>query len=231
MRYFVVLSHEIPLFSTTRVSSAFDSNSRNSYRASIVKLDVIWYNLRMKRFWAFYGLMPVLLLTIVVPLGFGTSIAAAPGSVRTEKFVYFDIPADAPDPNKTLSLVNQQRELFGVPPLTPDERLGEVAKARANDMVKRQYYAHKSPDGKYYYDYFDSYGVVDSYSCENLDLVFVPSQESVINEWMASLRGHRGCLVNAKTTHAGYAAAKLTLVDFYGEHTEAYLIVAIHAQQ
>lgn len=184
----------------------------------------------MKKFWVFYGALPVLLLTVFLTFGFASSTAAAPGSELIDTPVRFDVSLDSPDPNETLDLVNQERAKVGLLGLVADEGLGLVAKARAQDMANRQYYAHKDPDGKYYYDYFENFGVSAGYNCENLDLVFVPSQELVISEWMASLRGHRGCMMNATTTHAGYATTKLTLVNFDGSETTAYLVVAIHAQ-
>lgn len=185
----------------------------------------------MRKFWVFYGVLPFLLLTVLFASGFAGHTAAAPGQLVPAKLVQFDIPSDAPDPNETLRLVNAERAAHGLETLRAHEQLGEVAKARAADMASRHYYAHKNPDGQYYYDLFDQYGIETGYNCENLDLVFVPSEEQVISEWMASLKGHRECMMHTKTTYAGYATTKLTLIDFEGKETTAYLVVAIHAEQ
>ena len=184
----------------------------------------------MKRVWAFYSVLPVLLLTVLFAVGFGAPTAAAPGTISETPIVRFDVPADAPDPNETLRLVNIQRGSVGLPALVANEKLGALAKARAKDMAARHYYAHKDPDGKYYYDYFPAYNLVTGYNCENLDLVFVPNQALVIQEWNASVRGHKRCMENSKTTQAGYATTRLTMVDFEGKETTAYLVVAIHAE-
>jgi uncharacterized protein YkwD len=113
----------------------------------------------------------------------------------------------------------------------PNQKLGELAAMRASDMVSRQYYAHKNPDGKYYYDYFSAKDISTDYSCENLDLVIAPSPEIAVNEWLASTKGHRDCLVRADLTQAGYATSKLTILDHLGGQTTAYVVVAIHSTE
>lgn len=182
----------------------------------------------MKKFWAIGRLLAVVLLSVVLVSGLTTPTAAAPGILQGD----YQFPAnlDVLDPNQVLELVNAERATLNLQPLKADRELGLVAAARAQDMATRQYYAHKNPDGVYFYDLFDSYGVDAGFACENLDMVFVPSKERVVEEWRASLRGHRACMMHTKTTHAGYAATTLTLVDFEGQETTAYLVVAIHAE-
>ncbi|MBA3758216.1 hypothetical protein H0X10_01110 [Candidatus Saccharibacteria bacterium] len=176
--------------------------------------------------------MPVYFLLVILLFSVPKQTAAAPGTADTEtnEVILFNAPIDAPDPNETLRLVNAERISQGALPLIADAELGQVAAARAADMAARQYYAHKNPDGKYYFNLFEKFGVTAGYSCENLDLVFVPSQDLVIHEWMASLRGHRACMLDTKVKRAGYATAKLNLKQFDGSITTAYLVVAVHAE-
>ena len=183
----------------------------------------------MRRFWVFYALLPMLLFVMLCLGSFASATVAAPGQIPQDKLVRFEISPQAPDPNETFELVNQQRLIAGLSPLIANEKLGNLARARATDMVERQYYAHKNPDAKFYFDYFDKFGIRTGYNCENLDLVFVPDQNKVISEWMSSLRGHRACLMNQQTTHAGYSSAKLTIINADGGETTAYVVVAIHA--
>lgn len=142
--------------------------------------------------------------------------------------VQFEVLPDSPDPNEVFKLVNQERVVEGQKPLIANAKLGEVAMARAKDMAARQYYAHKSPDGKYYYDLFPDYDVKTDYSCENLDIVFVPSAEEFIKEWVGST-AHHACLVNPVTTEAGFAVTKMMLLEYGGQEVPAYLVVGIHA--
>lgn len=166
------------------------------------------------------------LYTAFVPIT-ASSYIKTPEVLASSDVKFAALP-DAPDPNQVFELANKTRADQGSNPLIADEKLGKVAAARASDMVQRQYYAHKSPDGKYYYDLFPEHGINSEYNCENLDLVFVPRIEMFIDEWMTSTKGHRDCLINPKLTAAGYAATKLMLIDYFGKETAAYLVVAIH---
>lgn len=185
----------------------------------------------MKRFWAFYGILPVALLSLLFSFKLVSSTAAAPGIQTAITAVKFEVVEDAIDPNVALVRVNQERTSHGLDQLQSHEMLGKIAQTRANDMASRSYYAHKDPDGNFYYDFFDSFGITPGYTCENLDLVFAPNLEQVIDEWNASVKGHRECMMNSRTTFAGYGSAKLTLVNYNGIVTTAYVIVAIHAEQ
>lgn len=189
----------------------------------------MWYNIKMKRFWAVYGLMPIIFGLILIIAGQSAPSAAAPGLISNDT-VIFETFNDDFNPNDIFGLVNEVRSKQGVSELRADDKLAHVALLRAQDMAGRQYYAHKNPDGKYYFDHFKPTGIESGYSCENLDLVFVASQELVIDEWMNSMRGHRQCMMNADVTHAGYAATEMTLVNFDNTETTAYLVVAIHAR-
>lgn len=135
---------------------------------------------------------------------------------------------NSPDPNHVFELVNKERLLQGSLVLKANAKLGVVAAERAADMAKRQYYAHKNPDGQYYYDLFPLHGVSAHYSCENLDIVFVPDITMFTREWLASTKGHRNCMINPTLTEAGYAVTKMMLLEYGGKEVPAYLVVAIH---
>jgi hypothetical protein len=143
----------------------------------------------------------------------------------------FKLAPGLPDTDELMHHVNSARSAHKSPPLRANMQLEAVALARAADMAKRQYYAHKDPDGKYYYDLLSTEDIFPDYSCENLDLVFVPDTKSVAQEWLGSLNGHRECVINQGLVEAGYAVTKLDLIDFNGNLNSAYLIVAIHTTQ
>lgn len=183
----------------------------------------------MKTFWSFYAGLPFALTALLLAVGFAAPSAAAPGVHKTDEPVTFSVQNGALDPNLTFELVNRTRKHNGLAELRASRLLGAVAAERAADMSTRQYYAHQSPDGTYYYDKFAGHGITAGYSCENLDLTFVPNQERVIYEWMSSSQGHRNCMLSPEVTHAGYASTQLNLVQYDGSITTAYLVVAIHA--
>jgi uncharacterized protein YkwD len=149
----------------------------------------------------------------------------------TVQAVHFKVIPDSPDPNQVLELVNKERAAQGSPVLIANEKLTRIAAERAADMATRQYYAHKNPDGNYYYNLFPENGVTVDYSCENLNIVFVPDINLFINEWLASTKGHRNCMVNASLKEAGYAVTKMMLLEYGGKEVPAYVVVAIHTTQ
>ncbi|MFF9011740.1 sigma-70 family RNA polymerase sigma factor [Streptomyces sp. NPDC014870] len=65
-------------------------------------------------------------------------------------------PKPTPTPQRTATaeerltrLVNQRRAQEGCAPLRTDPRLDDAARAYARDMVRRGYYAHSSPEGRF----------------------------------------------------------------------------------
>ena len=49
---------------------------------------------------------------------------------------------------QALVLLNQSRNEHKLPPLVLEAKLNKAAQAHANDMLKRKYFAHASPEGK-----------------------------------------------------------------------------------
>lgn len=84
-------------------------------------------------------------------------------------------------------------------------RLDSLAQKRANDMSTREYYAHETPDGRYFHDYFENIGIpTETPSCENL--LLMPSglsKDAVFDHWEQS-PDHKRCLDAAHTSY-GYA--------------------------
>lgn len=102
---------------------------------------------------------------------------------------------------KTIELVQQQRKQLGIKELIHDINLSAIAKAKAEDMAKNNYFDHKSP----------TYGTVDqmlnkfkykwkAYG-ENIARGYI-APESVVKEWMAS-PNHKANIVNKDFTHIG----------------------------
>jgi uncharacterized protein YkwD len=135
--------------------------------------------------------------------------------------------AGLPSPNTILELVNAERTARGLGPLQANSELEEVAQQRANDMSVNVYYAHQNSTGGFYDDIMRARGMKTDYSCENLELSFDSRPEIYINDWLASNRGHRLCLLNQRATQAGYAVAVVDLPN--GEAKQSIVVVAIHS--
>jgi uncharacterized protein YkwD len=69
---------------------------------------------------------------------------------------------------KTYGGINAIRAEGGLPPLTPDAALVQVARARSQDMAAKGYFGHNPPDGCNYVCVMDEFGVPHSWAGENI---------------------------------------------------------------
>jgi uncharacterized protein YkwD len=69
---------------------------------------------------------------------------------------------------QTYTGINQIRAKAGLPPLTPDNQLVQVARQRSQDMATNNYFSHTPPDGCNYVCIMDQDGVAHSYAGENI---------------------------------------------------------------
>lgn len=113
-----------------------------------------------------------------------------------------------------LQLVNRDRTLNNVQPLVEDPLLSKAAQLHAEDMLKRQYFDHASPEGKRPRDRFLSVGGSPFVGVgENI----VRSEQKILGlsysqlegfqrGWMYS-NGHRANLLTPEYTKFGYGIA------------------------
>lgn len=186
-----------------------------------------------KRFWfvASTALAVTMLLVNIVTPSRATQTQPAVSYVLSEttQLGQYYNQADAPNVNIISSLVNIERAGHGLKPLVKDSVLTMVAQQRAHDMATRGYYAHKNPDGRYFYDQLDQQGYTYLFGCENLGLEFDILPSTYINAWMNSVGGHKDCLLNPVISRAGYAAIKLPSTGSTTISDPAYIVVAVYA--
>jgi len=105
--------------------------------------------------------------------------------------------------SKIISETNLQRQENGnLSALTENLKLDQTASAKAEDILKNQYFEHISPSGigpgelaqKYGYDF-----IVEG---ENLILGNFSSEKEVVQDWMNS-PGHRANILNVRYTEIG----------------------------
>jgi uncharacterized protein YkwD len=96
-------------------------------------------------------------------------------------------------------------------------------------MVNRQYYAHKNPDGKIFFDLMAEGGYATQYACENLSLEPSKQESASYDSWLTSTHGHKECMLRTEVTRAGYASRKMYDIPTSKGMTAYYLVVAIHA--
>lgn len=99
------------------------------------------------------------------------------------------------DSQKTFDYINQKRQENGVKTIAWDDGLYELAKWKAEDMTKRDYFDHVDPDGKCVGSYAKNFGVRYEPSSMADNLFGYSSstwfeQNEAVDVWMES-RGHR----------------------------------------
>ena len=82
-------------------------------------------------------------------------------------------------------LLNAERAKHGLGPLKADRKLSSAASRHAHDMAKRNYFAHKSPEGKIHADRISDAGYCRAATAENIAEGY-HSAASVVKGWMGS---------------------------------------------
>lgn len=124
--------------------------------------------------------------------------------------------------NDIFERVNEVREARGLPPLSWDGRLAEAAQMHAEDMARRNYFSHESPEGETFRDRFARVGYTPRslsdgksetivWGGENLFLYAGPPEASAIvgeaiSGWMNS-PGHRENILRREFALTGVGVA------------------------
>ena len=111
---------------------------------------------------------------------------------------------------KMLELVNEERRKHGLQPLKADPELTMVARAHSNDMLKKGYFAHESPDGKSPFDRMRDAKVSFTTAGENLALA---QTLEIAHTNLMNSPGHR-----ANILHPSFGRLGIGVLDagFYG---------------
>jgi uncharacterized protein YkwD len=117
---------------------------------------------------------------------------------------------------------NDNRAVVSEKALVVSPLLERSAQMKAEDMAKRSYFAHVSPEGKTPWYWFDAGGYRFTHAGENLAVRFSDS-EAIVRAWMQS-EGHRTNMLNGDFTEIGIGIAKGTykgkdavyVVQFFG---------------
>lgn len=99
-----------------------------------------------------------------------------------------------------IELLNNDRAKYGLVPLIPDEKLTEVARGHATDMVANNYFDHTNLQGESPYDRMAAKGI--KYQSAGENIAYNYSLDNMEEEWMNS-PGHRANILNAGYTHVG----------------------------
>lgn len=169
--------------------------------------------------WPFPFPIPTMTTPAPVPSSPGPPVPVPPVSSG-------DAPADwARFEDEVLALTNQRRAQGATcgtqsyppaPPLAANLQLRQAARAHAKDMGTRDYFDHKSPEGRTPVDRAHAAGFTSSFVGENIAAGY-HGAESVVAGWMKST-GHCTNIMDARYTllGVGYASvAKSSMTEYW----------------
>lgn len=109
------------------------------------------------------------------------------------------------DEKEVFDLINAKRTAARLSALKVDAELQNVARAKAEDMVKNNYFSHTSPTYGSPFDMMKSFGV--SYKTAGENLAGNSSNTGAVNAWMNS-EGHKANILNSSFNYTGVAVVK-----------------------
>jgi uncharacterized protein YkwD len=122
--------------------------------------------------------------------------------------------ADPLDARDIVRLTNESRRQAGLPPVTVDDKLTAAARAKLFDMLRRDYFAHETPDGRQPWTFLRAAGYRFQAAAENLAKGY-DNEPELQEAWMKS-RGHRANILNPLFTEIGVADANGIVVVLFG---------------
>jgi uncharacterized protein YkwD len=118
---------------------------------------------------------------------------------------------------------NKQRTEHGLLALKNNFALQKAAQSKAEDMAKKEYFSHLSPEGRTPWYWIEKSSYNYSSAGENLAVKF-SDPETLVSRWMAS-QAHRENILNSNFEDFGIGIAKgnyngrkaLYVVEMYGQ--------------
>ena len=140
---------------------------------------------------------------------------STPSPLRAARSAVSSAPSSALTRSGIIANTNIQRSKNGgLPALSENAALDNIAKSRLRDMFQKQYFAHVAPDGGSAETLAKTAGYDYLSLGENLALGTFAGDKGVVDAWMAS-PGHRANILNSHYTEIGVAAGEGT---FEGEN-------------
>lgn len=160
---------------------------------------------------------PYLPLLAIVGIGI---IANGVWTQRTTNVLGYATDVSA---TQLLADTNQQRSANHEAGLQLNSKLSAAAQAKANDMVRRNYWSHNTPDGRAPWTFVTQAGYQYRAAGENLAYGFNDSK-TLVSGWMNSTE-HRANILNNQYQDVGFGIANAP--NFQGSGTET-VVVALY---
>lgn len=162
-------------------------------------------------------------LPLLVIVGFGLFIS----TTGTFKRIGGDVLAYATNTTDSglLDSTNKQRAENGFQPLKYNVKLDKAAQTKAEDMAKRNYWSHNTPDGQEPWVFFDNAGYKYYKAAENLAYGFDNSDTTVVG-WMNS-PSHRANVLDSELVEVGFGIINVENYQNKGPET---IVVAMYGR-
>ena len=118
----------------------------------------------------------------------------------------YEALSSAITPKNIFELTNASRTAYGLQLLSYSSVLEKAAQSKAEDMAKKSYFSHTSPDGRLPWDFIVEQNYLYLAAGENLAVNFSEA-ESVEEAWMKS-PGHKANIVNKTYEELGVGVAE-----------------------
>lgn len=115
----------------------------------------------------------------------------------------------------TVAYINQIRSANNLKALKHSDKLDGVAKNKACDMAKRNYFDHQDPDGKMPWHLFEEAGYRYNYAGENLASGMVGQVQAM--HWLMNSLEHRDNILFENYTEVGTATCGIYYVQEFGQ--------------
>jgi uncharacterized protein YkwD len=106
--------------------------------------------------------------------------------------------------NTILEVVNQNRSHVHRGMLIQSDSLTEVARIRSQDMAKKGYFSHRTPEGATVFDIMQGMNIIYMKASENLWLgtIEIANAQTIVDSWMRS-RSHKKIILKKCYAQAG----------------------------
>jgi uncharacterized protein YkwD len=166
--------------------------------------------------------LPYLPLMVIIITFVTISLRGLPKSGSSSNVLAY---ATSVESGSLLQATNTERANQGQKPLKLNPQLNAAAQAKANDMARRNYWSHVTPDGKQPWSFLDAAGYSYRKAGENLAYGFATSQETIAG-WMNSPT-HKANLLDASFEEVGFGFANSDNYQNTGPET---IVVAMYGK-
>jgi uncharacterized YkwD family protein len=143
----------------------------------------------------FFSILVSSVLTLSVMSSGGTAHAASTSkATKQQQLAVAFAKIQKERAAEVVDLVNQERLQVGLKPLVVHTNLTNMAKNKAIDMFKNNYFSHTSPKYGSPFDMMDLYNITYRYAGENI-AKGQQSAKEVVKAWMDS-PGHKANILN-----------------------------------